>query len=106
MDYHFVPVHMFEELILNHRYSSLLSFLMSMVHNIHCCLTTILCSLLVLCCLLLLLRFIEYGCYRGHYYGTSLDSVNREMAEGKVCLLDIHPSVSINRDRQKLFFGE
>ncbi|XP_028284384.1 MAGUK p55 subfamily member 7-like [Parambassis ranga] len=55
VDYHFVPVHMFEELILNH-------------------------------------RFIEYGCYRGHYYGTSLDSVNREMAEGKVCLLDIHPS--------------
>ncbi|XP_026169673.1 MAGUK p55 subfamily member 7-like isoform X1 [Mastacembelus armatus] len=37
-------------------------------------------------------RFIEYGCYRGHYYGTSLDSVHQVMAEGKVCLLDVHPS--------------
>lgn len=40
-------------------------------------------------------RFIEYGRYRGHYYGTSLDAVSRVMAEGKVCLLDVHPSVSI-----------
>uniref|UniRef100_A0A668UPX2 Membrane protein, palmitoylated 7b (MAGUK p55 subfamily member 7) n=1 Tax=Oreochromis aureus TaxID=47969 RepID=A0A668UPX2_OREAU len=55
VDYHFVSVHMFEELILSH-------------------------------------RFIEYGSYRGHYYGTSLDSVHRVMAEGKVCLLDAHPS--------------
>ncbi|XP_069367926.1 MAGUK p55 subfamily member 7-like isoform X1 [Paralichthys olivaceus] len=37
-------------------------------------------------------RFIDYGRYRGHYYGTSLDSVHRVMAEGKVCLLDAHPS--------------
>ncbi|XP_077415092.1 MAGUK p55 subfamily member 7-like isoform X2 [Vanacampus margaritifer] len=36
-------------------------------------------------------RFIDYGTYRGHYYGTSLDSVYRVMAEGKVCLLDVHP---------------
>ncbi|KAG8013943.1 MAGUK p55 subfamily member 7 [Nibea albiflora] len=36
-------------------------------------------------------RFIEYGRYNGHYYGTSLDSVRRVMAEGKVCLLDVHP---------------
>ncbi|XP_041848211.1 MAGUK p55 subfamily member 7-like [Melanotaenia boesemani] len=37
-------------------------------------------------------RFVEYGCYRGHYYGTCLDSVHTVMAEGKVCLLDLHPS--------------
>ncbi|KAM7378930.1 hypothetical protein PAMP_004518 [Pampus punctatissimus] len=37
-------------------------------------------------------RFIEYGIFRGHYYGTSLDSVHRVTAEGKVCLLDVHPS--------------
>ncbi|XP_023277602.1 MAGUK p55 subfamily member 7-like [Seriola lalandi dorsalis] len=37
-------------------------------------------------------RFIEYGRFRGHYYGTSLDSVHRVMAEGKVCILDVHPS--------------
>ncbi|KAM9719257.1 MAGUK p55 subfamily member 7-like isoform 2-T2 [Menidia menidia] len=55
VDYHFVPVHTFEEHILNH-------------------------------------RFVEYGRYRGHYYGTSLDSVRRVMAKDKVCLLDLHPS--------------
>ncbi|XP_054452365.1 MAGUK p55 subfamily member 7-like [Anoplopoma fimbria] len=37
-------------------------------------------------------RFVEYGRYRGHYYGTSLDSVNRVMAEGKVCLLNVQPN--------------
>ncbi|KAM9844624.1 MAGUK p55 subfamily member 7-like [Aulostomus maculatus] len=37
-------------------------------------------------------RFVEYGSYRGQYYGTSLHSVHRVMAEGKVCLLDVHPS--------------
>ncbi|KAM6989624.1 MAGUK p55 subfamily member 7-like [Tautogolabrus adspersus] len=37
-------------------------------------------------------RFIEYGRHKGHYYGTSLDSVHRVMAEGKVCLLDVHSS--------------
>ncbi|XP_015813005.2 MAGUK p55 subfamily member 7 isoform X2 [Nothobranchius furzeri] len=37
-------------------------------------------------------RFVEYGVYKGHYYGTNLDSVHRVMAEGKICLLDLHPS--------------
>ncbi|XP_076018204.1 MAGUK p55 subfamily member 7-like [Genypterus blacodes] len=37
-------------------------------------------------------RFIEYGKHRGHYYGTSLDSVLQVIAEGKVCILDVHPS--------------
>ncbi|XP_032422177.1 MAGUK p55 subfamily member 7-like isoform X4 [Xiphophorus hellerii] len=55
LDYHFVSVQAFEELILNH-------------------------------------RFVEYGQYRGNYYGSNLDSVLRVMAEGKVCLLDVHPS--------------
>ncbi|XP_034038452.1 MAGUK p55 subfamily member 7-like [Thalassophryne amazonica] len=41
-------------------------------------------------------RFIEYGQYRGHYYGTTLDSVQQVMAEGKVCLLDIQPSSIIH----------
>ncbi|XP_013876938.1 MAGUK p55 subfamily member 7 [Austrofundulus limnaeus] len=37
-------------------------------------------------------RIVEYGQYKGHYYGTNLDAVHRVMAEGKVCLLDVHPS--------------
>ncbi|KAF3858636.1 hypothetical protein F7725_011837 [Dissostichus mawsoni] len=28
-------------------------------------------------------RFVEYGRYSGHYYGTSVDSVHKVMAEGK-----------------------
>ncbi|KAJ3595627.1 hypothetical protein NHX12_004930, partial [Muraenolepis orangiensis] len=35
--------------------------------------------------------FIEYGMYRGHYYGTSLDSVGEVTAEGKVCLVSVDP---------------
>eukprot|EP00064_Thunnus_orientalis_P009846 superscaffoldBa00001275_g9872 len=42
-------------------------------------------------------RFIEYGIFKGHYYGTSLDSVHRVMAEGKVCLLDVHPSLMVQK---------
>lgn len=49
-------------------------------------------------------RFIEYGRYNGHYYGTSLDSVHRVMAEGKVCLLDVHPSVSIMPSKNIISF--
>ncbi|KAM3866063.1 MAGUK p55 subfamily member 7-like [Diretmus argenteus] len=37
-------------------------------------------------------RFIEYGKYRGHFYGTSLDAIHRVIAEGKVCLQDVHPN--------------
>ncbi|KAI4810122.1 hypothetical protein KUCAC02_018969 [Chaenocephalus aceratus] len=37
-------------------------------------------------------RFVEYGRYSGHYYGTSVDSVHKLMAEGKVCLLCVHPT--------------
>ncbi|KAL3054716.1 hypothetical protein OYC64_017618 [Pagothenia borchgrevinki] len=37
-------------------------------------------------------RFVEYGRYSGHYYGTSVDSVHKVMAEGKVCLLCVHPT--------------
>ncbi|CAL8280930.1 unnamed protein product [Lota lota] len=37
-------------------------------------------------------RFIEYGMYRGYYYGTSLDSVAEVMAEGKMCLVNVHPT--------------
>ncbi len=39
-------------------------------------------------------RFLEYGEYKGNYYGMSLDSVCRVVAESKVCLLDVKPHVS------------
>ncbi|XP_055058729.2 MAGUK p55 subfamily member 7 [Misgurnus anguillicaudatus] len=38
-------------------------------------------------------KFLEYGEHNGNYYGTSVDSVRRVLAEGKVCLLDVDPLV-------------
>lgn len=43
--------------------------------------------------LLWLFRFIEYGEYKGNYYGTSLDSVRSILSKNKVCLLDVQPQV-------------
>ncbi|KAL2097914.1 hypothetical protein ACEWY4_007121 [Coilia grayii] len=36
-------------------------------------------------------KFIEYGEHGGNYYGTSLESVQKVLAECKVCLLDVEP---------------
>ncbi|XP_068160176.1 MAGUK p55 subfamily member 7 isoform X3 [Antennarius striatus] len=36
-------------------------------------------------------KFIEYGEYKGNYYGTSLDSVRAVLSRNKVCLLDVQP---------------
>ncbi|XP_064201624.1 MAGUK p55 subfamily member 7-like [Anguilla rostrata] len=36
-------------------------------------------------------KFIEHGEYRGHYYGTSLDSVRSILQGNQVCLLDVPP---------------
>ncbi|ROK87093.1 MAGUK p55 subfamily member 7 [Anabarilius grahami] len=36
-------------------------------------------------------KFLEHGEHKGNYYGMSLDSVRRVMAESKVCLLDVEP---------------
>ncbi|XP_017557947.1 MAGUK p55 subfamily member 7 isoform X1 [Pygocentrus nattereri] len=38
-------------------------------------------------------KFIEYGEHGGNYYGTSIDSVRRVLAESKVCLQDVEPHV-------------
>lgn len=39
-------------------------------------------------------RFIEYGEYKGNYYGTSLDSIRSVLSKNKVCLMDVQPHVS------------
>ncbi|KAK7881877.1 hypothetical protein WMY93_030286 [Mugilogobius chulae] len=36
-------------------------------------------------------KFIEYGEYKGNYYGTSLDSIRSVLSKNKVCLIDIQP---------------
>ncbi|XP_061522488.1 MAGUK p55 subfamily member 7 isoform X2 [Phycodurus eques] len=36
-------------------------------------------------------KFIEFGEYKGNYYGTSLDSIRSVLSKDKVCLLDVQP---------------
>ncbi|KAG7525254.1 MAGUK p55 subfamily member 7 isoform X1 [Solea senegalensis] len=36
-------------------------------------------------------KFIEYGEYKGNYYGTSFDSIRSILSRNKVCLLDVQP---------------
>ena len=39
-------------------------------------------------------RFIEYGQFDGHYYGTRFDTIQQGIREGKMCILDISPQVN------------
>ncbi|XP_037377778.1 MAGUK p55 subfamily member 4 [Talpa occidentalis] len=36
-------------------------------------------------------RMLEYGEYKGHLYGTSLDAVKAVLDEGKICVMDLEP---------------
>lgn len=36
-------------------------------------------------------KYLEYGEYEHHLYGTKLDSIRQVMRSGKMCLLDVHP---------------
>lgn len=39
-------------------------------------------------------RFLEYGAYKGHFYGTSLDAVKDVLNSGKICVIEVEPHVS------------
>ncbi|XP_061142349.1 MAGUK p55 subfamily member 4-like [Syngnathus typhle] len=36
-------------------------------------------------------RFVEYGEYKGHKYGTSIDAIDEVIKRGRVCIVDIQP---------------
>ncbi|XP_029112652.1 MAGUK p55 subfamily member 4 [Scleropages formosus] len=36
-------------------------------------------------------RFLEYGEYRGHLYGTSINAIKSVLDSGKICVVDIEP---------------
>ncbi|MGH0117622.1 UNVERIFIED_CONTAM: hypothetical protein FKN15_041814 [Acipenser sinensis] len=36
-------------------------------------------------------RFLEYGEYKRHLYGTSIESVNAVLQSGKICIVDMEP---------------
>lgn len=38
---------------------------------------------------------LEYGEYKGHFYGTSVDAVQAVLNEGKICVMDLEPQVGL-----------
>ncbi|XP_061697571.1 MAGUK p55 subfamily member 4-like [Syngnathoides biaculeatus] len=36
-------------------------------------------------------RFVEWGEFEGHKYGTSIDAINEVIKQGRVCIIDIEP---------------
>lgn len=40
-------------------------------------------------------RMLEYGEYKGHLYGTSVDAVQTVLDEGKICVMDLEPQVGL-----------
>lgn len=39
-------------------------------------------------------KFLEYGEFNGNLYGTKLDSIHYTVQQGKMCVLDVNPTVS------------
>ena len=40
-------------------------------------------------------QYVEHGWFNGHLYGTKLESIKAVIRQGKTCLLDCGPSVSL-----------
>lgn len=40
-------------------------------------------------------RMLEYGEYKGHLYGTSVDAVQAVLDDGKICVMDLEPQVGL-----------
>lgn len=38
-------------------------------------------------------KFLEWGEFDGHLYGTKLDEIRRVIEKGKMCILDLNPTV-------------
>ena len=49
-------------------------------------------------------NFLEYGEFNGNLYGTKLDTIDSVIRSGKMCVLDVNPTVSFRtREKTKLF---
>ncbi|KAF3836155.1 hypothetical protein F7725_028713, partial [Dissostichus mawsoni] len=88
VEYHFISKHLFDTDIHNNKGISValhtnpcpkivFSFLDNVLFSPFQCLSP--------------LRFIEYGEFKGNYYGTGLDSIRSILSKNKVCLLDVQP---------------
>ena len=49
-------------------------------------------------------NFLEYGEFNGNLYGTKLDTIDNVIRSGKMCVLDVNPTVSIKLTKKKVFF--
>ena len=49
-------------------------------------------------------KFVEWGEYEGHLYGTKIDSIRNVMRTGKMCILDLSPTVLVFISRYLLIF--
>lgn len=48
------------------------------------------------CVCVCVLRFVEYGEFRGHLYGTSIDAIDDVLKRGQICIIDVEPHVSVS----------
>ena len=46
-------------------------------------------------------KFVEHGHYQKDYYGTSLESIRTVVNSGKICVLNLHPQVSVADTKAK-----
>lgn len=40
-------------------------------------------------------KYLEHGDYEGNLYGTKVDSIRDVMRSGKMCILDVNPTVRV-----------
>lgn len=94
-EYHFVTKELFEYMVCNHR-----------------CVSTLpsstcgepgywLCHRVVSVCMF---RFVEYGEYKGHLYGTSTDAIEEVLRQGQMCIIDVEPHVSLTSEPMCFWF--
>jgi len=43
-------------------------------------------------------KYLEHGDYEGNLYGTKVDSIRDVMRSGKMCILDVNPTVSVQEN--------
>lgn len=41
-------------------------------------------------------KFLEFGEFNGNLYGTKLESIHYTVQQGKMCVLDVNPTVSLS----------
>lgn len=47
-------------------------------------------------------KYLEHGDYEGNLYGTKVDSIRDVMRSGKMCILDVNPTVRL-KDNMVIF---